>query len=160
MSLTQLVLDGPLAVLSLVRPGGNRISFEMRCLGDMLKTNVPSPRHRIAIYCSHNPAPPKGRPMGSCASRVLYPLACLTMAACGGYGALAVGSLPKADPPSRVDQSALIPASRFTALHNLDFVENRGQWNSSVLSALLDRFQLARRGGRLFRLSAFVTSRE
>ena len=30
MSLTHLVLDGPLAVLSLVRPGGNRISFEMR----------------------------------------------------------------------------------------------------------------------------------
>jgi len=30
MSLTQLILDGPLAVLSLVRPGGNRISFEMR----------------------------------------------------------------------------------------------------------------------------------
>ena len=29
-SLTHLVLDGPLAVLSLVRPGGNRISFEMR----------------------------------------------------------------------------------------------------------------------------------
>src|SRR6267142_818901 len=115
MSLTQLVLDGPLAVLSLVRAGGNRISFEMRCLGDMPKTNFPSP------YCSHNPAPPKGRPMGSCASRVLYPLACLTMAACGNYGALAVGSLAKADPPSRVDQSVLIPASRFTALHNLDF---------------------------------------
>ena len=30
MSLTHLVLDGPLAVFSLVRPGGNRISFEMR----------------------------------------------------------------------------------------------------------------------------------
>jgi enoyl-CoA hydratase/carnithine racemase len=30
MSLTQLTLDPPLAVLSLVRPGGNRISFEMR----------------------------------------------------------------------------------------------------------------------------------
>ena len=30
MSLTHLVLDGPLAVLSLVRPGGNRINFEMR----------------------------------------------------------------------------------------------------------------------------------
>jgi enoyl-CoA hydratase/carnithine racemase len=30
MSLTRLVLDGPLAVLSLVRPSGNRISFEMR----------------------------------------------------------------------------------------------------------------------------------
>ena len=30
MSLTNLIVDSPLAVLSLVRPGGNRISFEMR----------------------------------------------------------------------------------------------------------------------------------
>lgn len=30
MSQTQLIFDGALAVLSLVRPGGNRISFEMR----------------------------------------------------------------------------------------------------------------------------------
>jgi len=30
MSLTRLVLDGPLAVLSPARLGGNRISFEMR----------------------------------------------------------------------------------------------------------------------------------
>ncbi|MDN5005487.1 enoyl-CoA hydratase/isomerase family protein [Bradyrhizobium sp. GCM10027634] len=30
MSQTQLIFDGSLAVLSLVRPGGNRISFEMR----------------------------------------------------------------------------------------------------------------------------------
>ena len=30
MSLTHLVVDGPLAVLSLVRPGDSRISFEMR----------------------------------------------------------------------------------------------------------------------------------
>jgi enoyl-CoA hydratase/carnithine racemase len=30
MSTTHLLLDGPLAILSLVRPGGNRINFEMR----------------------------------------------------------------------------------------------------------------------------------
>ena len=30
MPLTHLVANGPLAVLSLVRPGGNRISFDMR----------------------------------------------------------------------------------------------------------------------------------
>ena len=30
MSSTHLIYDGPLAILSLARPDGNRISFEMR----------------------------------------------------------------------------------------------------------------------------------